>query len=329
MNDDRLISALRRLGAEDLPMASDRAIRGRLETAWMAQGRRLPMAAFGLRRFVPVLAVVALAAGLAGSTLSAGADSPLWDTRIALEDAGAFLRQSNDDRVAYLRDLVQSRTEEAARQEAAGNPGAAAKARTAASAAIAELDGNIPHIDTTVPLPSPVASPSAAPTPANSPSPSPSHSASAVPAVQLPSSAPPTATRTPTATPTRTATRTPSPTPLPTTGTKQSTTITGTVRDAAGTNVTNACLSTSATAADVDDQLPLRDEERLVRHHGVDHAGPVDHALRVLHGSRDRRVEQRLRDRHGRIPDDAHAHDHPHSAEVVPAAHEEAPARSR
>ncbi|HAF10855.1 MAG TPA: hypothetical protein DCK98_12360 [Chloroflexi bacterium] len=247
MNDDRLISALRRLGAEDLPMASDRAIRGRLETAWMAQGRRLPMAAFGLRRFVPVLAVVALAAGLAGSTLSAGADSPLWDTRIALEDAGAFLRQSNDDRVAYLRDLVQSRTEEAARQEAAGNPGAAAKARTAASAAIAELDGNIPHIDTTVPLPSPVASPSAAPTPANSPSPSPSHSASAVPAVQLPSSAPPTATRTPTATPTRTATRTPSPTPLPTTGTKQSTTITGTVRDAAGTNVTNACLSTSAT----------------------------------------------------------------------------------
>jgi hypothetical protein len=247
MNDDRLISALRRLGTEGLPTASDRAIRGRLETAWTARGRRLPMAGFGMRRFVPALAVVVLAAGVAGSALSAGADSPLWDTRVALEEAGAFLRQSNDDRIAYLLDLVQSRTEEAARQEAAGNPGAAAKARTAAAAAIVELDGNIPRIDTTVPLPSSVASPSAAPTATNSPSPSPSHSASAVPAVQLPSSSPPTATRTPTATPTRTATRTPSPTPLPTTGTKQSTTITGTVRDAAGTNVSNACISTSAT----------------------------------------------------------------------------------
>ncbi|HEV2009770.1 MAG TPA: hypothetical protein VGS17_01925 [Candidatus Limnocylindria bacterium] len=252
MNDDRLISALRWLGTEELPTASDRAIRGRLETAWTAGGRRMATGSMGLRRFALVLAAFVLVAGFVPAALGAGADSPLWDTRVALEEAGAVVRLSNDDRVAYLLDLVRSRTEEAARQEAAGNPGAAANARAAASAAVVQLGGNVPQIDTTVPLPSPsaVASPTAAPTPANSPSPSPSRSASAVPAVQLPSSPPPTATRTATATPSPVRTdplRTPSPTPLPTTGTKQSTTITGTVRDAAGTNVTNACISTSAT----------------------------------------------------------------------------------
>ena len=253
MNDDRLISALRRLGTEALPTASDRAIRGRLETAWTARGRRLPMTTIGLWRVAPALAAMVLVAGLGGTVLTAGAASPLWDTRVALEEAAAGVRLGNDDRVAYLLDLVQSRTEEAARQEAAGNPGAAAKARAAAAVAVVELDGNVPQIATTVPLPSPssVASPTAAPTPAHSPSPSPSHSAAAVPAVHLPASGSPTPTRTTvSATPTPLRTETPrpaTPTPLPTTGTKQPTTITGMVRDAAGTTVTNACISTSAT----------------------------------------------------------------------------------
>jgi hypothetical protein len=253
MNDDRLLSALQRLGGTELPTASDRAIRGRLETAWTARASWSPMPALGLRRFAPALATVLLAASFGGAALGADADSPLWNTRIALEEAATFLRQSNDDRVAYLLDLVQSRTEEAARQEAVGNAGAAAKARTAAAAAVAELHGDVPQIEATVPGPSASTTPAAA----SAPSPSASPSSSASPAVQVPPSASPAPTQTaaPTATPTPirtpsptpTPTRTPSPTPLPSTGTKQPSTITGMVRDAAGNNVTNACISTSPT----------------------------------------------------------------------------------
>jgi len=83
-----------------------------------------------------------------------------------------------------------------------------------------------------------------------------SRSASGVPAVQLPSSSPATAmpTRTGVPTPTpllteslRPATPLPtrSPTPVPT-ATKQAITIAGVVRDAAGANVTGACISTSS-----------------------------------------------------------------------------------
>lgn len=256
MNDDRLLSALKRLGSEEVPTASDRAIRRRLETAWTARRRSLPMPRFDVRRFAPVLAALAmLVAGFGGTALGAGADSPLWDTRVALEEAGAFLRLSNDDRVAYLLDLVRSRTEEAARQDAVGHPDAAAKARAAATAAVVELDGNIPQLDTTVPLPAPSPSSSTTPRPDNSASPSAAPTASGSPALQHPSAAPPTRTVGPTSTLARTETLrpgTPTPTtPPPTTrtatpsGTKQSETIVGTVRDPSGANVTNACISTS------------------------------------------------------------------------------------
>jgi hypothetical protein len=253
MNEDRLLFALKRLGDEELASASDRKIRSRLETAWTV--RALTIGAPGglrIRRFAPVLAALVLVAGFSGTALGASADSPLWDTRVALESAGAFLRLSNDDRVAYLLDLVQSRTEEAARQQAAGHPDAAAKARVAAAAAVVALDGNIPQIDTTLPIPS--ASP--APSAAASPSPSRSPSVSGSPAVVLLPSASPTRTVAPSPTPLRTetphpmtptptTTRTaPPPTPSPT---KQSVTIVGTVHDASGANVTNACISTSAT----------------------------------------------------------------------------------
>ena len=134
MSDDRLLSALRRLGDQELPLAIDRKIRGRLETAWTTRTRHAgAWSSFSLRRFAPVLAAFVLVVGLGASALGAGADSPLWETRLALESAGAYLRLSADDRVAYLIELVQSRTEEAARQEAVGNAGAAAKARAAAS----------------------------------------------------------------------------------------------------------------------------------------------------------------------------------------------------
>lgn len=250
MSDDRLLAALRKLGEQELPLASDRAIRGRLETVWTARAAgRIPWS-FSLRRFAPVLAALVLTLGLGGSALGAGADSPLWDTRVALETAGAFFRLSADDRVAYLLDLVQSRTEEAARQEAAGNPGAAAKARIAASAAVHDLNGNIPHIETSLPTAVPVPSASVTPAPANSPSPSPSSNVSPVPAAQLPASGSPTPTRIvgPTAAATPVRTEPPhTPTPTPSSTTKPTVTITGTVHDSAGAPVTGACVTTSPT----------------------------------------------------------------------------------
>jgi len=248
MSDDRLLAALARLGHEELPSATDRQIRARLETAWTTRARAVAAPLLSFRRFAPVLAALVVAAGLGGASLGAGADSPLWDTRVALEDAAAFLRTSTDDRVAYLLDLVQSRTEEAARQEAAGHPDAAAKARAASAAAVVELDGNLPQIDTSTPAPVVSASPSPSPSAANSPSPSRSPIASGSPAVQLPPTAtpPPTPVRTfpPTSTPVRTDPPTPKPSPTPT---RAPMTITGIVRDASGANVTGACLSTSPT----------------------------------------------------------------------------------
>jgi hypothetical protein len=252
MNDDRVLSALKRLGGEELPTVSDRAIRRRLETAWTAGARPATMPRF-VQRFAPALAAVMLIGGFAGTAVGASADSPLWDTRVALEAAGAAVRTSNDDRVAYLLELVRSRTEEAARQDAAGHPGAAVKARAAASAAVAQLDGDLPQISTAVPTPAtvtpPPATPSASVMPAVEPSSSPSPARTVAPL-------PPTPVSTPTPTPVRTETMrppSPSPSPSPTrtatptaTGTKQSATITGTVRDASGANVTNACITTSS-----------------------------------------------------------------------------------
>lgn len=245
MNEDRLLFALKRLGDEELSAASDRKIRTRLETAWTVRALTAAGRSFSVGRLVPVLAALVLMIGSAGTALGASADSPLWDTRVALESAGAFLRVSTDDRVAYLLDLVRSRTDEAARQQAAGHPDAAAKARAAATVALVQLGGDAPKIETSVPSPAPT--PSASPTEAPSPSPSPTPSAtpSATPARTVAPT--PTPVRTPTPTPVRTeppVSATPTPTAVPT---KQPVTITGTVHDASGANVYNACISTSPT----------------------------------------------------------------------------------
>jgi hypothetical protein len=252
MSDDRLLAALKRIGGEELSTASDRKIRGRLETAWTAHEETGSTTWFRVRRLAPVLAGLILVVGFSGSALGASADSPLWEARVALEQAGVFMRLATDDRVAYLLDLVQSRTEEAARQEAAGHPGAAARARAAASSAVVALDGNIPQLEATVPTPSPVAS--ALPTPpASSPSPTPSRSATSTPPAQLPASGSPTPSHptAPAATapartePPRLATPTPTRTPMTSQSAKPTVTIAGTVRDAAGANVSEACISTS------------------------------------------------------------------------------------
>ena len=240
MSDDRLLAALQRLGGEELRPASDRAIRGRLETAWTVR-RSIPVRGLSISRLVPVLAALVLVAGFAAVVLNAGADSPLWDARVAVEDARVAL-QSGDDRLAYLLDLVRSRTEEAARQEAAGHAAAATKARAASASAVAALGPDLPQVETPVVVPSPSPTPTPSPTPvptltplASSPPPTPTRTL-APPA--------PTPVHTPTPTPVRTDTRTPTPVP---TATKSAITITGMVKDAAGAPVTGACISTSAT----------------------------------------------------------------------------------
>jgi outer membrane biosynthesis protein TonB len=249
MNDDRLLFALRRLGDEELSAGSDRKIRARLETAWTVLALTASTGGFSLRRLAPVVAALVLFAGSAGTALGATADSPLWDTRVALESAGAFLRLSNDDRVAYLLDLVRSRTDEAARQQAAGHADAAAKARAAASSALIQLGGDAPKIETSVPPPAPTASASPTPAPMASPSAAPSPTPSATPSpTPLRTVAPtPSPVSTPTPTPARTeppVSATPTPTPAPS---KQPVTITGTVHDASGANAVNVCISTSPT----------------------------------------------------------------------------------
>jgi outer membrane biosynthesis protein TonB len=246
MNDDRLLFALKRLGDEELSARSDRKIRTRLETAWTVRALTMARRGLGVRRLVPVVAALVLFAGSAGTALGATADSPLWDTRVALESAGAFVRLSNDDRVAYLLDLVRSRTDEATRQQAAGHPDAAAKARAAASSALVQLGDNAPKIETSVPPPAPTASASPTPVPPASPTPAPSATpsptASPTPAHTVVPT--PTPVRTPTPTPIRTEPPVTTATPAPT---KQPVTITGTVHDASGASVFNVCISTSPT----------------------------------------------------------------------------------
>ena len=258
MNDDRLLSVLQALGAQELPLAGDSAIRARLETAWVTRARRAPGAPFGLRHLVPMLAAVVLMLSLGGAALGAGADSPLWDTRVALEAGGALLRFSADDRVAYLLELVRSRTEETARQEVLGNSTAAAKARAAASSAVIQLNGRLPQIgsDLVIPTSSPLPTPSPSVVPAVRPTDAPAASASPTP---TPSG---TATRAPATVPAPTTTPpviaaplptepvhspSPSPTPVPSASAKQTTTITGTVHDSTGAGISDACITTSPT----------------------------------------------------------------------------------
>src|SRR5438046_10592924 len=115
MSDDRLLAALTRLSHEELPSATDRQIKARLETAWTTRARAVAAPLFSVRRFAPVLAALVITAGLGGAALGAGADSPLWDTRVALESLAANLRTSTDDRVASPLDPVPLPPAEAAR----------------------------------------------------------------------------------------------------------------------------------------------------------------------------------------------------------------------
>lgn len=258
MNDDRLFSALQAIGGQELPTAADDAIRARLETAWVSRRLRAARASFGLQRFAPMLAGLVLMLSLGGAALGAGADSPLWDTRVALEAGGALLRFSADDRVAYLLELVRSRTEEAARQEVLGNAGAAARARAAASSAVIQLNGRLPQLGSEVVTPtsspSPTPAPSVVPLVRPTDPPAPSASPTARPAATATRA--PLTTTAPAATPVATASplptepvHSPSPSPVsvPSPSPKQSAIITGTVHDSTGAAISDACITTSPT----------------------------------------------------------------------------------
>ena len=108
MNEDRLIVALRRYGDAVPSAAADRSIRTRLDQAWNVRPATPPR--LRLPRLVPVAAALVVAIAFGNAALGAGADSPLWDTRVALETVGAVVRFSHEARVAYLlKRLIGSR----------------------------------------------------------------------------------------------------------------------------------------------------------------------------------------------------------------------------
>ena len=259
MNDDRIERALREIGDKRLSATADRAIRARIEENWAAGGPRV-----GFRwptQLLVAAAAVAITLGLGSAALGAGADSVLWPARVAIEDLGLNLRVTAEARADYLLDLIDSRTTEAARQEAAGHALAAGKALEAREEALKRLTlvatKNEPP-RTVPPLPSVFKSPEPSRSPEAPRTPSPE-----------PSRTPPATPRTPEPTPARTPDRTPEPpleptlTPLPPLSTPSRTpeitrsplpptiaptaiVISGTVRYEDGTIPLKACISTSS-----------------------------------------------------------------------------------
>jgi outer membrane biosynthesis protein TonB len=250
MNDDRLTGLLGSLRNERMDRIADDKIRTRLENAWATRIQRRSFG-FRLRRFAPVLATVALFAGLGGATMNAAGDSPLYGIRTAVEDAAVVFHSDPADRADYLISLLDQRQDEAARLESTGNALAASKVRESEQRTLKALAGLVPEApDTTVvePLPSPSDTPTPAPTATPSPSPSPTP----LPTPQL---TPPPTTRTPTpipatprptttvATPSRTPAppaSTPPPTPAPTAMTVQ---LSGYVRNPDLSLAEGACVS--------------------------------------------------------------------------------------
>jgi len=255
MNDDRLTGLLGSLRNERIDRIADDKIRTRLENAWTTRTQQRSFG-FRTRRFAPVLATIALFAGVGGATMNAAGDSPLYGIRTAVEDAAVVF---HGDRAEYLISLLDQRQDEAARLESTGNALAASKVRESEQRTLKALTGLVPEVpDTTVetsPSPAPSEAPIVVPTPSptEAPTPSPTQAPTATPTPRTATPVPSTPRPTPTAaTPTRTATPTtpPSPTPAPTAMTVQ---LNGYVKNADGTVATGACVSitpppTSSTA---------------------------------------------------------------------------------
>jgi hypothetical protein len=255
MNDERIERALREMGGKRLPASADNAIRARIEEEWSAisprGGTRWPV------QLLVAAAAIAMTLGLGSAALGAPADSALWPARVALEDFGLQLRVTAEARADYLLDLIDARTTEAARQEAAGHALAAGKALAAREDALKHLSTVATKNEpprTIPPLPGVFASPVASPTPepprTTEPprSPEPARTPDRTPE---PTRSPePTQTLgLPAVTPFRTPEITHSPLPpqtVPPTATVVAIKIYGTVRYEDGTVPLKACITTSS-----------------------------------------------------------------------------------
>src|SRR5437879_5893338 len=214
-----------------LSEAASARVREQLAQRWRDRAparRRL-----ALPWFVPSLAMALLVLAVGAATLRAGADSALYGARVAIEDSLVALHTDLDDRLDYIRELYDERTEEAARLEAVGNALAAGRARAAQDDALRLLNATAPKAQE--PSPSPTPEPSSAPVVLPSPTPPPTPSATAEPA------------RTPTVTPRPTAPPVTKPTPSPT-PTTFVVTVRGGIVNPDGSLANDVCVSTAPVA---------------------------------------------------------------------------------
>jgi hypothetical protein len=238
MMQDSLARALGGLKGTRMDNVAADHVRRQLERKWAERAtRRRPR--FVVPVFARAFVVAAVVVLFAFTTMRAAADSPLYGTRVTVEDS---LVAFQSDPVGYLSQLYTERLEEAARFEASGNALAASRARHAQSEALRRLHQISPE---PAPSPEPSAStaitlpvPTATPETATSPTPEPT--ATPVPATLKPATLKP-ATPTPKP-PTPTPKVTPKPTAAPT---PMSVHATGEVLYADGAPVNGACVSTA------------------------------------------------------------------------------------
>ena len=248
MTDDTLVRALGALKTARMDDVASDDLRRELEKAWRERSTKR-RSGFAIPGFARAFAVAALVVMIAFTTMQAGADSPLYAARVAVEDA---LVPFQSDPVAYLTDLYDDRLEEAARFEATGNALAASRARDAKDGALrilkqltpASADPSPePTASTAIFVPTPTPTPEATPEPTASPTEPPTPAPTLAPRTQAPVVRTPTPTVKPTATPkppTPKPTVKPSATPTPT---PMQVRATGDVLYADGTPVNGACVS--------------------------------------------------------------------------------------
>ena len=230
MTDEKLASALGVMRTARLSEAASARVREQLEQRW--RDRAPARHRLALPWFVPSLATALLVVAVGAATLRAGADSMLYGARVAIEDSLVALHTDLDDRLEYIRELYDERTEEAARAEAVGNALAAGRARAAQDDALRLLNATAPKAEEPVPPSTPEPSAAAvAPSPSATPAPAPT----VAPA------------RTPTATPRPITAPTAKPTPSPT-PTSFLVTVRGGVVNPDGSPANDVCVSTAPVA---------------------------------------------------------------------------------
>jgi hypothetical protein len=251
MNEDRLTGLLGTLRNERMDRIADDKIRARLENAWTTRMQQRSLG-FRVRRLMPVLATLALFAGLGGATMNAAGDSPLYGVRTAVEDAAVILHPSAGDRADYLYSLLEQRQDEAARLESSGNALAASKVRDIEQRTLKQVLASVPQApdetaESPSPSPAPIVVPTASPTPTETPAPTiaPTPAPTLTPRTPTPVPSTPRPTVTVAPTPVRTPTPVPT-TPRPTTTpapTAVPVQLNGTVRNPDLTPASGVCVS--------------------------------------------------------------------------------------